>query len=297
MANFDQKRGRPMGKKDIISKDILKRIALDMARVLLHLRVDSAEVIETVRERIEDRRADLVAKMQGPDGEFILHIEIQNDNETVMTARMLRYRADILHSGYQQDIRQFVIYIGQPRLTMPGGICQTGLDYRFDIIDMHTVDCQALLTQDTPDVLVLSILCDFKQRPARDVVHFIIGRLQQLTANNEARFREYMRMLEILSTNRNLAETIKEEEKMLSQVQYTQLPSYQLGLEIGESRGEARGEAKGMSGLLSRLLAHRFGPLDDDTLTRLAQATPEQIDRWAQAVLEAGTLAEVFQHH
>ena len=180
---------------------------------------------------------------------------------------------------------------------MPAGICQTGLDYHYRIIDMHTVDCQTLLAQDNPDALVLAILCDFKQRPAREVVHFIITRLQQLTADNTQRFREYMRMLEILSTNRDLADTIKEEEKMLSQVQYSQLPSYQLGLEIGESRGEARGEARGQSSLLSLLLTHRFGPLDVVTQARLAQATPEQLACWAQAILDAGSLDEVFKHH
>jgi len=284
-----------MGDKDIISKDILKRMAVDMARVLLHLQVDSAEIIDTERERIEDRRADLVAKMRGGDGEFILHIEIQNANETVMTARMLRYRADILHSGHQQDIRQFVIYIGQPRLTMPDGIRQTGLDYRFGIIDMHTVDCQALLAQDSPDALVLAILCDFKQRPARDVVHFIIHRLQQLTANNESRFREYMRMLEILSTNRDLDQTIKEEEKMLSQVKHSQLPSYQLGWEDGEIEGKIEGNIEGQVGLLTRQLTRRFGPLTPAVQARLTQATPEQLGLWADNILDATTLDDVFR--
>jgi hypothetical protein len=36
-----------MAEKDIVSKDILKRIAVDIARVLLHLKVDHAEIIET----------------------------------------------------------------------------------------------------------------------------------------------------------------------------------------------------------------------------------------------------------
>ncbi|MCF8168572.1 MAG: hypothetical protein K9J77_08180, partial [Rhodoferax sp.] len=61
-------------------------------------------------------------------------------------------------------MRQYLIYIGRAALAMPDGICQTGLDFHYRIIDMHTVDCQALLAQDTPDALVLAILCDFKQR-------------------------------------------------------------------------------------------------------------------------------------
>ena len=66
-----------MTDKDIVSKDILKRIAIDIARILLNLKVDGAEIIETEYQRVEDRRADLVVRMWNADGEFILHIEIQ----------------------------------------------------------------------------------------------------------------------------------------------------------------------------------------------------------------------------
>ena len=286
-----------MGNKDIVSKDILKRIAVDIARVLLHLRVDQAEIIDTEHERIEDRRADLVAMMSGPEGQFIMHVEIQNGNEAAMPVRMLRYRTDIMLARPDQDIRQFLIYIGRAALAMTDHLGQTGLEYHYRIIDMHTVDCQALLAQDNPEALVLAILCDFKQRPAREVIHFIITRLQQLTADNTPRFREYMRMLEILSTNRDLADTIKEEEKMLSQVNYTQLPSYQLGLEFGEIKGRSEGRSEGQTGLLSRQLIRRFGPLDADTQTRLMQATPEQITWWAENILDASTLEDVFKNH
>ena len=118
-----------MNEKDIVSKDILKRIAIDMARVLLHLKVDRAEIVDTEYQRIEDRRADLVAWMSGEDGEFILHTEIQNDNHAKMPARMLRYRADIHHARPEADIRQYLIYIGKARLSMADGIQQTGLDF------------------------------------------------------------------------------------------------------------------------------------------------------------------------
>jgi hypothetical protein len=94
-----------MGDKDIISKVIVKRIAVDIARVLLHLKVDHAEIIGTEHERIEDRRADLVAQMFGADGEFIMHVEIQNGQELVMPVRMLRYRTGIMLGHLDQDTR------------------------------------------------------------------------------------------------------------------------------------------------------------------------------------------------
>ncbi len=181
---------------------------MDIARLLLDLDVDSAEIIDTEYQRVEDRRADLVARMRGRDGAFTLHVEIQNDNQKAMPWRMLRYRVDIGQSYPDTDIRQYVIYIGKPDLTMPSGLTQTGLvslsDYRH-----APVDGEVLLAHDDPDALVLAILCDFKGRPERDVVRYILTRLKQLTDDREGWFREYVHMLEVLSSNRNLEHVIE----------------------------------------------------------------------------------------
>ena len=302
-----------MTKKDIVSKDILKRIAIDMARVLLHLKVDHAEIMETEYQRIEERRADLVAKMDGQDGEFILHVEIQNDNYPKMPWRMLRYRAEIGYAHSEYDIRQYLLYIGKNRLTMADGIQQSGMDYRYQIIDMHTVDCETLLNQGTPEGLVFAILCDFKGRSEREVVHYILQRLRQLTADNETQFREYVRMLEVLSTNRDLEHVIEEEEKMLSQVDQTRLPSYRIGMQQGMQEGIQEGIQQGMqqgmqqgklegkleaeAAILDRLLTKRFGSLSPQIQAKLHNATLEQLDIWADRILDAPTLEELFAAH
>jgi hypothetical protein len=63
-----------MGYKDITSKQILKHIVLDMAQYLLDMKLDSAEILETEMQRVEERRADLVVKATQKNKEFILHI-------------------------------------------------------------------------------------------------------------------------------------------------------------------------------------------------------------------------------
>lgn len=283
-----------MADKDIISKDILKRIAVDIAQILLHLKVDRAEIIDTEYQCIEDRRADLVAYMQGEQEEFILHIEIQNENRAIMPWRMLRYRAEIAQARPHHDIRQYLLYIGKAPLTMVDHIQQTGLDYYYQVIDMHTVDCQMLLAQDTPDALVLAILCDFKNRPSREIVGYIVRRLRDLTAENESRFREYMRMLEILSTNRGLDKLIEEEQSMLSQVDQTRLPSYRIGMKKGEEWGMEKGMKKEAINLLQRQLTRRFGSLDETTLQRLNNADVAQLEHWADQIFDAETLDDIF---
>ncbi|MFM8332812.1 MAG: hypothetical protein ACKN9T_14100 [Candidatus Methylumidiphilus sp.] len=81
-----------MGEKDIISKKIFKHLVRDFATYLFGLAVAEMELLETSQERIEDRHADLLARVALADGEsFILHIEIQNNNKPKMALRMLRY--------------------------------------------------------------------------------------------------------------------------------------------------------------------------------------------------------------
>ena len=48
---------------------------------------------------------------------------------------------------------------------------------------------------------------------------------------------------------------------------------------------------------LARLLPKRFGPLDEQTSVRLKAATLDQLDIWADRILDAPTLQAVFDGH
>nr|VFJ67218.1 MAG: hypothetical protein BECKDK2373C_GA0170839_11624 [Candidatus Kentron sp. DK] len=66
-----------MADKDIISKENIRHLAVDLAIYLLELPIDpdSLEVLSTEHQRVEDRRADLVVKLRDRAGEaFILRI-------------------------------------------------------------------------------------------------------------------------------------------------------------------------------------------------------------------------------
>ena len=252
-----------MTAKDIISRDTLKRLTTDLARHLLGIEAEAVELLETQNQRVEDRRADLVARMRATDAsEFLLHVEIANNNKSDMALRMLRYYTDIRLAGHGGAIRQFLIYIGTEPLNMPAGIQEPGLlDYRHGVVDMHQVNCAGLLVQDNPDALVLAVLCDFGGRQPQEVISYIVRRLKELLGADEQRFREYMIMLEILSENRGLKPQVMEAQRMLTQVDIKQLPSYSIGYEDGETTGEARGEALIVRRLLTRLNAGEVADL------------------------------------
>ena len=55
-----------------------------------------------------------------------------------------------------------------------------------------------------------------------------------------------------------------------------------------------QGKIEGEAAILEKLLIKRFGPFGDETSARLKSATAEQLERWAERILDASSLDEVF---
>ena len=65
-------------------------------------------------------------------------------------------------------------------------------------------------------------------------------------------------------------------------------------LNEGRQEGMQKGVQKGELNVLLRQLTRRFGLLDDATQLRLQQASLEELERWADNILDAESLDEVF---
>ncbi len=280
-----------MSYKDITSKYILKHIVLDVAQYLLDMKLDNAEIIETQTQRVEERRADLVVKATRKGKEFILHIEIQNDNQNNMAVRMLRYYTDIALSWSDYDVVQYLIYIGKKPLNMVSGIDRENHFYQYHTIDMHHVDCSVFLAQNQPEAIVLAILCDFKDKDKRQIIREILNRIAILTSNNESQYRDCLLMLEVLSKNRDLTEILKEEENMLSEIKLEDLPSYEIGIE----KGIEKGIKGGSNAMLLRLLKTKFGVIPLTYCAQIVVASNEQLLEWSEKILFASNIDDVFQ--
>jgi len=233
-------------KKDITTKDTIKTITEDIAKYILEKEISDIEFVDKELQRIEKREADIVALCKIDGIKSILHLEIQNSNDNIMPYRMLRYYTDIVMRYPNLPIYQYLIYIGKNRLSMSDKIVAENIDFCYNIIDMHTIDCEKFLSMDTPDALVLAILCDFKDKEPQKVISYIIARLRELTKDDEYKLGKYMLILEELSSNRNLESVIEEVEKMLRDMRIEELPGYRLALERGIERGIQRGIKKGI---------------------------------------------------
>ena len=277
-----------MAHKDIISKDLLKRLVLDMSEHLFGRPLSDAEILNEEHQRIEDRRADLVVRAVASDGErFLLHIEIQNGNDPAMPLRMMRYYTDIALAHPGESIRQYLIYIGGGAMRMDAAVGNGLFEYRYTLIDTRKLDCQRFLAQDNPDALIFAILCDFKGRDGEEMVTYILERLQALCGDQPKRHREYLVMLDMLAANRNLQSVIKEAEPML-RMRIEELATYEMGMEKGVEKGLREGRAagrqegreagreEGQAVMVRRLLA-RFGEREVAELTGLDAETVRRL--------------------
>jgi hypothetical protein len=95
----------------------------------------------------------------------------------------------------------------------------------YNMLDMHEMDYQFFMQQNSADALVLAVLCDFKETEPRAVVHEILTRLMAIQQDDFKTLREYVSMLEILATNRNLNLDIQQEFEML-EIEIEKLPSF-----------------------------------------------------------------------
>ncbi|WP_347986264.1 Rpn family recombination-promoting nuclease/putative transposase [Methylomonas sp. AM2-LC] len=63
----------------------------------------------------------------------------------------------------------------------------------------------------------------------------------------------------------------------------------------GKKEGKLEGKLEGECHLLIRQLNKRFGPLPQSALQKLEQAKIEQLELWGERILDAKSLAEVFE--
>ena len=273
--------------KDIISKESIKIITKDIARYILDLNIsDELRFIDKELRRIEKREADLVALCKIDNQDAIIHIEIQNNNDSRMVYRMLRYYIDIKSLYKNKRIYQYVIYIGKDRVSMQDSLEDLNINFKYNLIDMSIIDCNKFIKLDNPDALILAILCNFKNRDEKELIAYIIKRLRELTKDNDHLFAKYLVSLETLSENRDLRDKILEVESMLREIKLEELPSFRLveqrGIEQGIERGIEQGIERGIERGIEQEKMHVIqkslqNGLDVDLISKITGVDKQEI--------------------
>ena len=221
-----------MPNKDLISKQLLRQLIVDFGNQLFGLNIIEAELLSSEQARVEERRADLVARVKNNQGKiYILHVELKNDNQKNMPLRMMRYYTDLALEHEGEEIEQHLLYIGKASLAMADHVQARKWRYCYNIMDMRRIDSEHFLRSENPDALVLAILCDIGGEPEPVVAH-IVEELRRLHGDQLDSLRDSLLKLENLARNRNLQNLVKEKSEMIVNIE--ELATYQEGLERGQ---------------------------------------------------------------
>ena len=224
---------------DISLKDALSGIEGAVTEMFLGFKIKRAtsENIELVK--IEEKEADYVCTITDEnDKKYILHIEFQSTNHFSMHFRMLRYLTE-LHKKFNLPIIQLVIYLGKDKLTMKDKIKfeahNTKIDYKYQLVDISTLNCNNFINSKDAGLITLAILCDFKTHTKQEVVRKIREQLEIKCNGDYNLLRNQFYRVEILSNLReDMLEVVKKEEEMLAdRIRVENLPSYHIGHEKG----------------------------------------------------------------
>lgn len=118
--------------------------------------------------------------------------------------------------------------------------------------------------------------------------------------NNPKRHAKYLDFIDSYATltdneRRDYEQRFSEESKaMTGIVTRAREEGMQKGVEQGLEQGISQGEVRGERAMLERLLTRRFGELDAATLERLDNASSEELEQWADNVIEAQSLQEAI---
>ena len=129
-----------------------------------------------------------------------------------------------------------------------------------------------------------------------DVYHAAVGGLLALEPDSDKRAK-YLKFIDIyadLTDNqfRRYRQQHPEEGRIVTGVFQR---AHERGIVQGREQGMRQGRAEGERAVLERQLRRRFGRLPPEAAERLRRAPETELETWADNVLDAGTLDEVFR--
>ncbi|QLF93453.1 DUF4351 domain-containing protein [Pseudomonas sp. ABC1] len=262
------------------------------------------------------RYVDKLARVRLLDGEerwVLVHTEVQGEPERNFAERMYCY-----YSRIRERYRQAVISLAVLTDTDPdfrperfsSHFAGSGVTFRFrtcKLLDFYP-RMERLLHSDNPFALLVAAQLTAKlTRDGRQRADSLIGfyrlaihqRLDRQLIGRLVIFLEWMVALPVEAGDYyDACITQLQEEAIMPYVssfeRKAQARGFEQGIEQGLEEGMVQGLERGTQAILLKQLTHRFGELDAATQARVQAAKTLELERWAENILEARTLDEVF---
>lgn len=273
-----------------------------------------------ITDDLRERKDDIIWRVRWRDDERWLYIylllEFQSSSDSWMAVRVLTYvgllyaevikAGDLTGAGKLPPVLPIVLYNGNEPWKGLTDISELidrvpgGLDRYRPSLEYLLLDENAYADTPLPEVRnLVSALFSLENCRSPEDMQQLLERLidwlalpQQLTLRRH--FTVWLKRVllpaKMDGINFHQLNDLQEINSMLSE----RVKSWKEDW-MERRSAEAREDAE--RSLLHRLLTRRFGPLDEQTETRLQQATAADLERWADNILDARTLDEVFTTH
>ncbi len=272
------------------------------------------ELQQVVRDAESRKRyADKLMKVWRRDGTelyVVIHVEVQGQHDAEFPLRMYIYNYR-LFDRHQRPVVSLAVLCDDSSSWRPDGYsyelwgCKASL--RFPVVKLSDYNERWPELEASTNPFAIVVMSHLKSRATRgdmpsrlqwkmrlarqlyeggwqrqDVLELLrfIDWVLALPAGLENRFRDEVKKLET-------------EEKMRYVTSFERL-SREEGLAQGLEKGREQGFLQGEASLLKRQLKRRFDRLPEWAEKRLEQASRQDLERWADRVIEAGALEEVF---
>lgn len=281
----------------------------------------NTELRKVVRDaELGKRFADALVQVTLINGEqrwIYIHIEIQGQHDIDFAKRMFTYNYR-LFDRYDSPIASFAVLADNDPDWKPGGYgfevlgCRHSLQFPVVKLLDYAEQINQLETHTNPFALITTAHLQTRQTKhdpeARYQAKRALVRLLYRQGWGKQRILDLfavldwmMRLPEELEQKLWLEiETIEGENKMryvTSVERHAVKRGMEQGLEQGLKKGKLEGKLEGEATILQRLLIKKFGPLPEETQCRLSTATLDQLDLWAERLLDAPTLSAIFDEH
>ncbi len=241
---------------------------------------------------VQQTRVDLLFETLAPTRRLI-GLELQSANDPSLPLRMAEYWLRV-YRIHKQFPEQYVLYVGNQEVKMASELAGPNHVCRYTIIDIRNFDEEILLNSPFAADNLLAILTHHKNR--RRTIRRILERIAILEGG--ARYDAVGKLL-IISGLRKLGDSIRTEVRqmpILDDIMDHDVlgPAIRQGLEQGRKEGKEEGKQEEGLAILRKQMTKRFGRLPGWAEERLAAMSVAELEDLSLAVLDAKTVAELF---
>jgi len=235
-----------MGEYDRIIKENIEAILITLGKKLFGFEIKNPRPLTEKLQITIEREPDFLKQITlDDDSEIILHLEFQRYDDQDMIYRMAEYKA-ILQRKYKIPVRQFVVYLGKDMPKMRTELLADEQITGFTLTNIHDIPVNQVLDSDIPEEIILSILTEYPETDAEEVISKIIHKLKKV-APNEAEFKRSLQQLVTLSRIRKLeGQTEKQIAAMPITYDIETDYLYNKGIEKGIEKGVEKGIQQGI---------------------------------------------------